>query len=629
MRLKHSSFILLFSLLSACSTTEKTTIEQQTVVKPVEKVAPQILDAQTLYDNARLKRGVDKIQMLYGARDKAISEHNWSLLQTICQDLLSRQGVDRVQNNLYLSLAQFKQRSYSQALTSLDTLQDKLTSPIHFYWHQFISGQIYAEQVLTSQALPYLFRASETAVKHQIEASDLNQLIWQQLNQLPAFTLKQIKDGSLIQQGWVNLALYSQLYIGDPVALHSAMNNWQRRYPRHPASFALPEKMQTLMAIEPFNVQKLAILLPKNNQKNERNTEALTAGILAAVEFNSSTKLQFIDSEQTSEQIKSQLEEFSPDFIIGPLLRENIERLKQDNVLANYPALYLNSSIQERTSLEHFYFALAPEHEINQAIEHFLSQPYKKPLILAPQNRSGTRLVEHFNQQWQMYSEVAPEIAFYSNNQDMQKQVRQLLEVDKSQQRIAQINLMFKEKLHSEARSRRDFDVIYLIADAVKTRLLKPYFDVSISTFADQPPIYAMSRSHSLLVDKSDKRDLQGLYFTDMPWMLPIKQTAPELRGQFDQLWPDQADLQQQLFAMGYDAVRLIPELRQLNALPGKRVQGLTGRLSVNELGEIERQLQWAQYRRQSIKAVSLKQEKPTPLFMQTQFIETSSEVSE
>ena len=109
MRLKHSSFILLFSLLSACSTTEKATIEQQTVVKPVEKVAPQIFDAQTLYDNARLKRGVDKIQMLYGARDKAITEQNWALLQTICQDLLSRQGVDRVQNNLYLSLAQFKQ----------------------------------------------------------------------------------------------------------------------------------------------------------------------------------------------------------------------------------------------------------------------------------------------------------------------------------------------------------------------------------------------------------------------------------------------------------------------------------------------------------------------------------------
>ncbi|AXT32381.1 penicillin-binding protein activator [Pseudoalteromonas tunicata] len=616
MRLKHSSFILLFSLLSACSTTDKTAIAPQTVEKPTNKVANKQFDAQALYESTRLKRGVDKIQLLYAARDKAIDEQKWSLLEIISNELIKSQGVDRTQNTLYLALAQFKQRQYASALSLLDEQQDKMTSPVHFYWHQYISGQIYAAQALTLQALPFLFRASETAEKHQLPAQDLNRLVWQQITQLPAFTLQSLQQGSNIQQGWVNLALYSQLYVGNPIALHSAMNNWQRRYPHHPASFALPEKMQNLLEIEPFAVKKLAVLLPLKDEKNRRNSEAISNGILAATTFNQGNEVHFIDSEQNSDDLKLQLSQLQPDFIVGPLLRENISRLENDGVLTDYPVIFLNSSEQPQAAFEHFYFALSPEHEINQAIEHFLTEPYKKPLILAPQNRSGTRLIEYFQNQWQQYSEVKPEVALYSSTKDLQQQVRQLLEVDKSQQRISTINLMFKEKLHSEPRSRRDFDVIYIIADAVKTRLLKPYFDVSISTFAEQVPIYAMSRSHSPQVDKSDKRDLQGLYFTDMPWMIPNTHTAAELRSQFDSLWQDNNDLQQQLFAMGYDAVKLIPELRQLNALPGKGVQGLTGRLSVNDAGAIERQLQWAQYQKDSIITVERVQQKPTPLFM-------------
>ncbi|SFC54651.1 penicillin-binding protein activator [Pseudoalteromonas denitrificans] len=616
MRLKHYHFILLFSLLSACSTTEKVQIYKKPEIKTQKKVQQKTYTASELYNNARIKRGADKIQLLYLSRDKALIEENWQLLESICTDLISSQKSDNVQNTLYLSLSLYQQDLYSNALSLLDKLNDKLTSPNHYYWHQLVSGKIYAKQELTLQAVPYFFRASETAQQHGIDATGLNQKLWNELTKLPSETLEKINSGSSIQQGWINLALYSQLYIGDPVSLHSAMNNWQRRYPKHPASFALPEKMKNLMAIEPYLLKKLVVILPEEG-KNKRIGLAVKNGILAASEINNHAEIHFINSFDSVEKMNSKIKQIKPDFIIGPLLKANIDKIKESEILANYPSIFLNNSSEQNHSLEHYFFALSPEHELTQAINHFLAKKYKKPLLLAPQNKSGQRLIKSFLEQWQLYSTTQPEVGFYADKKDMQNQVKRLLEVDESKKRINKIKLLFRDKVKNETRSRRDIDVIYLIGDAIQTRLLKPYFDVNISTFSEKIPLYASSKSHSLQVDKTEKRDLAGLYFTEIPWMLPQGHTQPELRALFDQLWPQQGDLQQRLFAMGYDAVKLIPQLRQLSTLSGKTVQGLTGLLSINDQGQIHRQLQWARYYRKSIKTQNLKEIKPTPLFLQ------------
>ncbi|WP_252097684.1 penicillin-binding protein activator [Pseudoalteromonas sp. NBT06-2] len=569
-----------------------------------------------MYKNARAKRGADKIQLLYLAREKALIEKNWPMLESICNTLISSQSSDNVQNILYIALSQYHQNQYPHALALLSELNDKLNSPVHYYWHQVITGNIYAKQALTFQAIPYYFRASEIAQKHEIDANELNQKLWSELTKLSSLTLEQFNTGSGIQQGWINLALYSQLYIGDPVSLHSAMNNWQKRYPRHPASFALPDKMKSLMAIEPYRLTKLAVLLPETG-KNARIGEAVKNGILAASEISNQAEIHYINSIESIDKINEQINIIQPDFIIGPLLKSNIDKVKQSEMLVNYPTIFLNSNSQKNNSLEHYYFALSPEHELTQAINHFVAKDFKKPLLLVPKNKSGERLVASFTQQWQQYSKTQPEIGFYADKKDMQKQVKKLLEVDESQKRINKVKLFFREKVKSDTRSRRDIDVIYLIGDAVQTRLLKPYFDVNISTFSAKIPMYASSKSHSLQVDKTDKRDLAGLYFTEIPWMLPQGHTQPALRAQFDKLWPQQGDLQQRLFAMGYDAVKLIPQLKQLSTLSGKSIQGLTGLLSINEQRQIHRQLQWARYYQKSIKVLSLKEVKPTPLFLQ------------
>ncbi|MEC8207781.1 MAG: penicillin-binding protein activator, partial [Pseudomonadota bacterium] len=126
MRLKLLGLTAIFSLLSACSTTEKTPVVETVKAKPAVEVD---LSAQDLYQKALSKRDFDKIQLLYTARDRAIEEQNWQLVITICEQLIESGGPDSVRNQLYIALAYTQQKDYHTALKTLESLNAKLTSP--------------------------------------------------------------------------------------------------------------------------------------------------------------------------------------------------------------------------------------------------------------------------------------------------------------------------------------------------------------------------------------------------------------------------------------------------------------------------------------------------------------------
>ena len=617
MRLKLVSLLIVLSGLSACSTTEKPSNTAENQSGQANTALSQLTDAQSMYQAALNRQGADKIQLLYTARDAAITEQRWSLLETICFELESTPSVDQIQNKLYIALAQEKQGKSDRALEQLQLLESQLTLPEHKAWHQYLTARVYASQGMPKQAMPYYFAASTISNENNFTVADLNKDLWASLTQLSSYALERFNRGSVVQQGWVNLALYHQVYLGTPVELHQAMNNWMRRYPGHPAAEILPKKVTELVQVEPLNVNRLAVLIPLSGA-NERLGDALKAGVLAALDTHPLEQTLFIDESLSAAEISLKLSEFKADFVIGPLLKSNIEKLSAAQTLIDYPVMHLNSFEGERISQQHFFFALSPEHEIQQALERFLTAGYQKPMLLAPNNSNGQRLVEYFNQQWQRYSEVKPQVGFYAGKDDMPKTITGLLEVDQSKERIQVVKSLFKQEVESETRSRSDIDVIYILGDATETRLIKPYLDVNVSTFADRIPLYASSKSHSKQIDSTDKGDLEGLYFTELPWMLDGQIKQHNLRQQYERLWPENTDISQRLFAMAYDATSLLGDVKQLSMIQGKRFAGISGELSIETNGYVTRTLDWAQYKNKQIIAVELATEQPIPLFMQS-----------
>nr|WP_267135556.1 penicillin-binding protein activator [Pseudoalteromonas sp. L21] len=603
--------------LSACSTTEKPSNSTENPSSQSSSALSQLTDAQSMYQTALNRQGADKIQLLYTARDAAISEERWSLLENICLELEATPSVDQIQNKLYIALAQEQQGKSDLALEQLRVLEPELSLPEHKAWHQYLTGRVYASQGLPKQAMPYYFAASTISNDNNFSVANLNQDLWHSLTQLSSYALERFNRGSVVQQGWVNLALYHQVYLGAPVELHQAMNNWMRRYPGHPAAEVLPKKVTELVQVEPLNVNRLAVLIPQSGA-NERLGDALKAGVLAALDNNPLEETLFIDESLSAAEIALKLSEFKADFVIGPLLKSNIEKLSTAQTLIDYPVMHLNTFDGERVSQQHFFFALNPEHEVQQALERFLTAGYQKPMLLAPNNSNGQRLVEYFNQQWQRYSEVKPQVGFYASKDDMPKTITGLLEVDQSKERIKVVKSLFRQEVESETRSRSDVDVIYILGDATETRLIKPYLDVNVSTFAERIPLYASSKSHSKQIDRTDKGDLDGLYFTELPWMLEGQIKQHNLRQQYERLWPENADINQRLFAMTYDATSMLGSVKQLSMVAGKRFNGISGELSIASNGHVTRSLDWAQYKNKQIIAVDLATEQPIPLFMQS-----------
>ena len=617
MRLKLVSLLIVLSGLSACSTTEKPSNSTENPSSQSSSALSQLTDAQSMYQTALNRQGADKIQLLYTARDAAISEERWSLLENICLELEATPSVDQIQNKLYIALAQEQQGKSDLALEQLRVLEPELSLPEHKAWHQYLTGRVYASQGLPKQAMPYYFAASTISNDNNFSVANLNQDLWHSLTQLSSYALERFNRGSVVQQGWVNLALYHQVYLGAPVELHQAMNNWMRRYPGHPAAEVLPKKVTELVQVEPLNVNRLAVLIPQSGA-NERLGDALKAGVLAALDNNPLEETLFIDESLSAAEIALKLSEFKADFVIGPLLKSNIEKLSTAQTLIDYPVMHLNTFDGERVSQQHFFFALNPEHEVQQALERFLTAGYQKPMLLAPNNSNGQRLVEYFNQQWQRYSEVKPQVGFYASKDDMPKTITGLLEVDQSKERIKVVKSLFRQEVESETRSRSDVDVIYILGDATETRLIKPYLDVNVSTFAERIPLYASSKSHSKQIDRTDKGDLDGLYFTELPWMLEGQIKQHNLRQQYESLWPENADINQRLFAMTYDATSMLGSVKQLSMVAGKRFNGISGELSIASNGHVTRSLDWAQYKNKQIIAVDLATEQPIPLFMQS-----------
>jgi outer membrane PBP1 activator LpoA protein len=187
----------------------------------------------------------------------------------------------------------------------------------------------------------------------------------------------------------------------------------------------------------------------------------------------------------------------------------------------------------------------------------------------------------------------------------MQDELKASLDVHLSQERINQLKVRMRQNIKTEARNRRDIDMIYLVGSPKDSRLLKPYIDVNISPFAELVPIFSSSRSHGANTNESDNRDLSGLVFTEIPWLLPSKQQNRSLVQTSKQLWPKRTESLEKIFAMGFDSYALASKLPAMKQLPYVRHYGQTGTLKLNDDNILTRSLLWGRYRKDRVQEIA------------------------
>ncbi|MBZ9611380.1 penicillin-binding protein activator [Rheinheimera maricola] len=615
-KLKPVLFLCVGGLLSSCAQSPQSSKTVAPAPSPTQ-VEKQTETARQLYPLAANYQAEQQHYQLLKVARQAIAEKDFLLALAISENLkLSPYPAIRQQNKLPLLQAYLATKQQTSLLTLLEKTELSAVAAADRAMFLWLSAQYHAEQgryLAASETLLSLQHYIDSTQPHNSTLHDndnhpagnqqtYQQLLWRNLAQLSDSQLDSLKvEAELHRSAWLNLAQLSRRYIGQPEQLQQAFSGWQQRYNAVATLQNLPDSVRQLFSLIPYQPQKIAILLPMQGRFRQ-HAQAIQYGILAAAGSGSS-ELVFIDSEQSTTELHTQVSAAQAEFVIGPLLKEQVDSVSRSENWT-WPTLFLNTIDSGHTPApEQFYFALSMEDEASQMAQLFQQKNYLHPVVISATNTTALRMQQHFVSRWQQLGHQAPLSLQFDNKEQLEALIGNLLETDTSEERVKLISNLLPQKLEAEPHSRLDIDAIYLLADPVQTRLFKPFIDVSVSPTAPRLPIYASSRSHSTSLSSTDLRDLNGLTFTEMPWMLD-EQSNMALRQQYQQLFSDQDETLQRLFAMGYDAVKLVGSLRQQQQLPSAVFPGLTGQLSLNQNGSIVRRLSWASYRNNRLSAI-------------------------
>lgn len=319
---------------------------------------------------------------------------------------------------------------------------------------------------------------------------------------------------------------------------------------------------------------RIALLLPLTGT-HAQPAQAIKAGFLEQYQANMPQKgahpiqVKLYDTSQTSDicALYNEAVRDGANFVIGPLIKDEVFKLSQ---LAQsglpVPILALNMSPEIKGSpINNFFqFALSPEEEAQHLAQKAWMDGHRSTSIVVPDNEWGKRVLNAFSTKWQDLGGKIPSTALINNKQNPDAAIRKLLQVA--------INAKPPYR-------RQDIDMIVLAAPPEQARQLRPLLDFY---YANNLKVYATSSVYQGKPQPQQDRDLNGVIFCDMPWILENRQD-----NEFNSL--------ARLYAMGLDAYQLISRVNSLNESPNTQYHGATGILSIGPNHTIERELSWAQ----------------------------------
>ncbi|MBU2882425.1 penicillin-binding protein activator [Psychrosphaera sp. B3R10] len=617
--MKFITFVFLVVLfLNGCgssptSEAKRETLQEATVdsdISTQDKRSSQdfIQKADASTGNDEQMRAMYITALKYAIAEQRSEEYLLAIIERIDSTKYNSVALDITLANGLLFAARYDETLNQDAEVVMNRLNQGNVHRKHQVALWILKAQLESNQKQHIQVVKTVFRI-EDLHQNQLTEQDnilLNDLLWRHLLHVSGETLTQFQnDFGQSSGGWISLAKIIKQYLSDAYELPRQLAIWQRMFPQHATSNYLPTDIKTLLTISPFTPNHIALLLPLSG-KLQRQAESIRNGFIAAMDLNANTALTIIDTDKYElAEIEQKILTANVDFIVGPLVKEDVETIMHSELLAHIPSLHLNAPdftplLPQRTNA--YYFALAPEDEIEQAIEFFLANKIKHPTLIYADNSLGRRLALHFNQLWLQATEREAESIAFKNKSKLGEAVEELLDVNLSKKRIAEMKRLFGTALETASRSRTDIDAVYIIANSQQTRLIKPFFDVNVSVFGEKLPIFGSSRSYLVDESKSQKRDLNDLTFTEMPWL--IRNKARSLHNLYAKVGEQQTQLKK-LFAFGFDAQRLIFALKQLETLTDQSFDGLTGQLAITKNNRIKRDLEWSRYQQGRIIAVA------------------------
>jgi len=350
--------------------------------------------------------------------------------------------------------------------------------------------------------------------------------------------------------------------------------------------FSVPPQLQrqaTATAASPVidlagRERHVALVLPLTGPLKSA-AEAVRDGFLSArfAELESSVRISVIDAGSEPEgalRAYRQAVALGADSVVGPLTRDAVGLLFAENDLP-VPILALN-----RGSLGipngHLSFALAPEEEGAAIATRMAQRGLLRVLVVASADDASQRALTGFQQRLQRGGgSLVGTVAIDDRGIDFQQPIRQALQA-------AGLPTSAPQDLNQPHDP--GFDAVFIAVRAPVARLLVPQLKVF---GLSEVPMLATSLIHVPGQDARMDRDLNGIEFCDSPWLVDDLPGLPGRATLAAQLGSAQGS-GARLFAFGMDAWLLLRQ--RASGDPSVARQGATGMLSIDELGEAQRE---------------------------------------
>jgi uncharacterized protein len=422
-------------------------------------------------------------------------------------------------------------------------------------------------------------------------------LLFRRLQTLSVSELNDLKQKSSDTRvnAWFDLALLAKQNQTAPLKLLDAIKAWQSDNPNS-AALSLIAPDEQLQQIKNTQMpRQIALLLPLSGQY-ESMGKAVQNGFLNQYYllrsgFSTPPVIKVYDTQSGDiNDLYRRALDNGAELVVGPLLKGNVSQLiaKQD---FSVPTILLNYTDQSLNNPAVMQFGLSPTQAAAQAADKAWQFGVNNVLMIVPASGWGDAVGGAFFARWQQLGgQIAAGLRLKPGHYSAQ--VRRVLSIDDSLAREQALENTLRTKLVFTPKKRSDANGIFMALDPRQARFIKPLLNFY---FADELPVFSTSMVYNRFSAPGSNRDLNGVYFNDMPWVLSHQPDVAQLSAGLKRLWPTSFKKSNRFFALGIDAMRLSVTFRRLEILRNFGLEGMTGRLYLKPGQQIYRQLMWAQ----------------------------------
>ncbi|MDM8566056.1 penicillin-binding protein activator [Candidatus Halobeggiatoa sp. HSG11] len=560
--------VLLIVILSSCSQAPQQP-EQPVFIDPAKKA--KLLEKQGNYQQA----AQEYLQIAAQSSPPTKQGHQVSAIRTFLKANMvekAKAELDKLESkhgygleiplaliNVQIDLAR---KRIESALATLNGIEPNALNPSLRLEYKQLHAQVLASN---GNVLEAIYEWNEIGKLTNFDPIILklnHQHLWNSLNNVDLNKLQKIKSPENVATGWLELAILSKTSHQERV--QKDISNWQQRFPNHPASQHIVSQVIQQLDTVSIRPKQIALLLPSVEDRFGKPAEAVKNGFLEAAKIKQKYQkpkitIYNVNSNNLLTEYKKAVDA-GAEIVIGPLLKNNIEILTENKLTV--PTLALNHVVGTENTKNLYQLALSPEDETLEVVKRVWADGHRSAMVLVPDGSWGERILEVFSSEWKKLGGQLVQHIYGQN---------------------------FTHSVRKKLRKYKKVDTVFMVAP----QHARQFVPLIVSQLGNKVPIYSISRVYSGTPNSELDKDLNGVIFVDMPWVLMPNENAVQIQMALQNQLEKNSKFKR-LYALGVDAYNIGVQLRYLEK---QQWQGQTGKLFLDKDGVIHRrQLPWAHF---------------------------------